>query len=160
MIILLVILFWGIDFVSKLILVKKLFPNQSIVVINNFLNITYVKNTGAAWNIFDNHGFLVLVVSGIIIAGVITYISKNKLNTLIEKISYAMILGGAIGNFFDRIYYGYVIDFIDVNIFGYDYPIFNLADSFIVIGVILLLLYTWRCGDGNSSRRSTKNKNR
>ena len=60
-----------------------------------------------------------------------------------------MVLGGAIGNFIDRVIYGYVIDFFDFYIFGYDYPIFNLADSFILIGVILLVIYTWRCSDGN-----------
>ena len=55
-------------------------------------------------------------------------------------IGFSLLLAGSIGNLFDRIVYGYVIDFIDVYIFGYDYPIFNLADSFIVIGIILLLL--------------------
>ena len=82
---------------------------------------------------------------------IILYIYKNKPKSLIEKIGYSMILGGAIGNFLDRVIYGYVIDFLDFNIFGYEYPIFNLADSFILIGVILLVIYTWRCKDGNQS---------
>ena len=79
-----------------------------------------------------------------IIMGIILYISKNKPSNKIEKISYSLILGGAIGNFIDRIIYGYVRDFIEIDIFGWDYPIFNLADVFVVVGVILLVIATWR----------------
>ena len=60
-----------------------------------------------------------------------------------------MVLGGALGNLLDRIIYGYVIDFFDFYIFSYDYPIFNMADCFIFVGVIILIIYTWRCKDGN-----------
>jgi signal peptidase II len=83
---------------------------------------------------------------------VISYYSfKNKPKNNIEKIAYSLVLGGAIGNFIDRIIYRGVIDFISVKIFGYDYPIFNLADSFIVIGVIILLIYTYK-GDKRGDR--------
>ena len=56
-----------------------------------------------------------------------------------------MIIGGALGNFIDRIIYGYVIDFIDINLFGWNYPVFNIADMMIVIGVFLLVINAWRC---------------
>ena len=92
-------------------------------------------------------------MSLVIISFIIYYICKNKPKSNFEKISYSMILGGAIGNLIDRIIYGYVVDFLDFNVFGYDYPIFNLADSFILIGVILLVIWTWRCKDGNQSSR-------
>ena len=115
--------------------------------------ITYVRNTGAAWSIFSSRTVLVLLISSFIIIGIILYIYKNRPKNKVEKIAYSMILGGAIGNFINRIIYGYVIDFIDVKIFGYNYPIFNLADTFIVIGVILLVVYTWRCNDGNKGNR-------
>lgn len=145
--ILLTIIFLVIDIVSK-ILVSNLFDEHvSVEIIDKFFSITYVKNTGAAFSILNNNTNLVLVISGIIILGIFFYIYRNKTETKFENIVYAMILGGALGNFIDRIIYGYVIDFIDFTIFGYNYPIFNIADIFIVCGVILLMIYTWRCSD-------------
>lgn len=132
------------DMVSKYIVSRLLIVNESVMIIKNFFNITYVRNTGAAFSIFSGNTFLVMIVSFIIIIGIILYISKNKPSNKIEKISYSLILGGAIGNFIDRIIYGYVRDFIEIDIFGWDYPIFNLADVFVVVGVILLVIATWR----------------
>ena len=132
------------DMVSKYIVSRLLIVNESVMVIKNFFNITYVRNPGAAFSIFSGNTFLVMIISFIIIIGIILYISKNKPSNKIEKISYSLILGGAIGNFIDRIIYGYVRDFIEIDIFGWDYPIFNLADVFVVVGVILLVIATWR----------------
>ena len=117
--------------------------------------ITNVRNTGVAWSLFDNQTLLVLIISTIVIIGIIIYIKKNKPNTNIEKISYSMILGGALGNLIERLVYSYVTDFIDIHIFGYNYPIFNLADTFIVIGAILLIIISWRneYGKNKSKRR-------
>ena len=139
------IIFVAIDICSKLVISKYLSINESIKVINNFINITHVKNTGVAWSLFANQTILVLIVSLIVIVGIIVYIKKNKPTNNVEKISYSMILGGAIGNLIERLFYGYVTDFIDINIFDYNYPVFNLADTFIVVGVILLIIVTWRC---------------
>lgn len=153
MIIIFTIMFLVIDIISKLLISNLMYVGQSIKIIKDFFNITYVRNTGAAWSILSGKTWLLIIVSLIIIALIVFYIYKNKPKTKIEKISYSMIIGGAIGNLIDRIIYGYVVDFLDFNIFGYDYPIFNLADSFILIGVILLVIYTWRCKDGNQGNR-------
>ena len=149
MIIILTIIFVIIDIVSKLVISNLMDVYDSIVVIKNFFNITYVHNTGAAWSLFAGRTWLLVIVSLIIISFIIFYIYKNKPKNRYEKIGYSLVLGGAIGNFIDRIVYGYVIDFLDFNIFGYDYPIFNLADTFIVVGVIILCICTWRCKDGD-----------
>lgn len=149
MIIILTIVFLIIDIVSKLIVSNLMNVNDSIVVIKDFFYITYVRNTGAAWSIFAGKTWLLIIVSLIIIFFIVGYIYKNKPKSKFEILGYSMILGGAIGNLIDRVIYGYVIDFLDFYIFGYDYPIFNLADSFILIGVILLIIYTWRSKDGN-----------
>ena len=142
-----------IDIISKLVVSHSLYLGESVKIINNFLNITYVKNTGAAWSILADKSFVVVFISAVIIMVIIGYIYRHKPNVLLEKIAYSLVLGGAIGNFIDRIFYGYVIDFIDVSIFGYDYPIFNLADCFIVIGVVLIVIATWRCSNGNKGRK-------
>lgn len=132
------------DMVSKYIVSRLLIVNESVMVIKNFFNITYVRNPGAAFSIFSTNSFLVMIISFIIIIGIILYISKNKPSNKMERVAYSLILGGAIGNFIDRVIYGYVRDFIEIDIFGWDYPIFNLADVFVVVGVILLVIATWR----------------
>lgn len=149
MMIFLTIVFLVIDIVSKLVVSNLMNVNESIRVIRDFFYITYVRNTGAAWSIFAGETWLLIIVSLIIMFLIVWYIYKNRPKSKLEIVGYSMVLGGAIGNFIDRVIYGYVIDFFNFYIFGYDYPIFNLADSFILIGVILLVIYTWRCSDGN-----------
>lgn len=151
--IILTIIFMLVDLVSKVVIRRYFLLEKSTKLINNFLYITYVKNTGAAWSMFSSRSVLVLIISSFIILGIILYVYKNKPRNKLEKLSYSLIIGGALGNLVNRIMYGYVIDFIDVKIFKYDYPIFNLADSFIVIGVILLVVYTWRYENGSKGRR-------
>ena len=150
--IILTILVILVDFFSKYMVSKLMTVNETINLIDNFFRITYVKNTGAAFSIFSNNTILVIIISVVIIGFLLFYIYKNKGNNKLENVSYAFILGGAIGNLIDRLVYGYVIDFLDFEILSYNAPIFNLADTFIVIGVILFLINTLRSRyDGNSS---------
>ena len=125
-----------IDIISKWLVQNLLLLNQSVEVIGNFFNLTYVKNTGAAFSIFTGQKIVLIGVF-------LYYINSQKITRNIEIISYGLVLGGALGNLIDRICYGYVIDFLDFNLFGYNYPIFNLADCFIVIGFILLIIDTF-----------------
>lgn len=150
--IILTILVILVDFFSKYMVSKLMTVNETINLIDNFFRITYVKNTGAAFSIFSNNTILVIIISVVIIGFLLFYIYKNKGNNKLENVSYAFILGGAISNLIDRLVYGYVIDFLDFEILSYNAPIFNLADTFIVIGVILFLINTLRSRyDGNSS---------
>lgn len=139
-----------IDIVIKLIISNNLMLNQSIKVINNFFYITYVKNTGVAWSILSGKINLIIVITLIIISVLAIYIFNKKSYSVLEIISYSMILSGSIGNLIDRIIYGYVIDYLDFNILGYNYPIFNFADMCIVIGIILILIFGGK--NGISSR--------
>ena len=116
------------DIISKILISNILILNESITVIPNFFYLTYANNYGGAWSIFEGNTLIIY------------YLFKNKVTRKIEIIGYSLLLGGAIGNLIDRIVYGYVIDFLDFYIFKYDFPIFNVADIGIVVGIILLLV--------------------
>ena len=148
--IILVLVLVILDIISKL-LAKKYLTSSGIIIIKNFLKLSYAENKGAAWSILNNNTIVVTIISGIIIIGICCFLYKNKPKNMVEKTTYGLILAGAIGNFLNRIIYGYVIDFIDVKIFSYNYPIFNVADIFIVIGIFWLIIDTLR-GEYNATR--------
>ena len=107
--------------------------------IDNFLYITSHRNEGAAWGILQGKMIFFYVVTLVVIGLVILWI--RKLDIKKEKllvIALSLILGGALGNFIDRVMYQHVVDFINTYIFGYDFPIFNIADSALCIGVFLM----------------------
>lgn len=128
-----------IDFISKRIVISNLELGKSIKVIKNFFYLTYTRNTGAAFSILEDSQILLIIITVIILFFINKNLNRSKLSKT-ETISFGLILGGILGNLYDRIAYKYVIDFLDFKIFGYNYPIFNLADTFIVIGVFILLI--------------------
>lgn len=113
---------------------------ESIQVIPGFFWITSHRNSGAAWGILEGQMWLFYIVTVIVIGILIYYMQLYKDSYPWLMIGFASILGGAIGNFIDRIFLQEVIDFIDLNIFGYDFPIFNVADSALTVGVILVII--------------------
>lgn len=128
-----------IDQLTKFLVVKYMTIGQSISIIDHFLYITSHRNEGAAWGILQGKMLFFYVVTLIVIGVVILWI--RRLDVKKEKllvIALSLILGGAIGNFIDRVMYQHVVDFIDTYIFGYDFPIFNIADSALCIGVFLM----------------------
>ncbi|HHZ02838.1 MAG TPA: signal peptidase II [Tissierellia bacterium] len=129
------------DQVTKIWAAKVLKYGESIKITENFLRLTYAENKGAAFSILQNQRwfFIIVTIIVLIFLGYMYFRTKN-LNKW-AKFSIAMTAGGAIGNFIDRVRLGYVIDFIDVR-FGnfYNFPIFNIADSFVVCGAILMVL--------------------
>lgn len=128
------------DIIIKLIISFNFILNKSIELIPDFFYLTYTHNDGAAWSILSGKTFLLIIISFFVIIGLIYFVYKNKPTDKITAIGYILLLGGAIGNLIDRMIYGYVIDYLDFYIFNYHFPIFNLADSCIVIGVILYLI--------------------
>ena len=133
------ILFLLIDIISKQLVLYFMVENQTIQIIPHFFSLTYVKNTGVAFSMLEGNILFILLMS-MIVVGVLVYFAKSKGNGRLEKICYSMILGGALGNFLDRIFYGYVIDFFDFTLFGFKMAIFNVADILIVCGVFLLIV--------------------
>ena len=127
------------DQITKQIVTRNMEIGDSIPVIGNFLSITYHRNSGAAWGIMQGQMLFFYIVTVIAIAGIIFGLRKIDLKTeKVMAISLALMLGGAIGNFIDRIIYQSVIDFISTYWWGYSFPIFNIADSSLVIGVGLM----------------------
>ena len=131
----------AIDQITKYIAVSTLQGNPSIHVIGDFLRFTYVENRGAAFGILQNQRTFFIISTVVLVVFILAMIVFNKKITNFTRISLVLILSGAIGNFIDRLRLGYVIDFIDVR-FGsfYDFPVFNIADSCIVIGTALLII--------------------
>lgn len=141
-----------IDQISKLLVVNLLTKTDSIAIIKNFFYLTYINNDGAAFSILVGKRILLILVAILVIIMLIHYIKKNNIQNKLEIVSLSLILGGSLGNLMDRVVRGYVIDFLDFKIFNYNFPIFNLADTFIVIGVILLLLKELRKENNLDSR--------
>ena len=135
------LIFILVDFIVKIIVNSNMNVYDSIIIIPNFFSITYVRNIGAAFSIMENSRILFIIIGFIALILIYKYLIMNKVLNKYLMISYSMLIGGIIGNMIDRIIYGYVIDYLSFNLFGYNFPIFNLADTFIVVSIIMLLLY-------------------
>lgn len=129
-------------------LIAHLIPwGKSITIIDKFFYITAAKNYGAAWSILEgNRSFLVAVGLISLLAIYWIFIKDKKLNN-IEIITYSFLVAGIIGNLIDRIFLGYIIDYLEFILNGYYFPIFNLADSLIVISVGLISIALLKEGD-------------
>lgn len=136
------IIFTILDQASKYSIINYL--NKDIEVINNFFYLIYTKNNGAAFSILTGKRIFLIIITLLIIGSLIYYIIKNKISSKIEILAFSLIIGGSLGNLIDRVVRGYVVDFISVKIFGYHFPIFNIADSLICIGVFILLIIQFR----------------
>lgn len=128
------------DQIVKSIVLKTIQLEEIIYVIPNFFFFTSVKNTGGAWSVLENYPFILTFVSFLCIIGLNYYLTKkDKFNKL--EIGYlGLIMGGVLGNFTDRMLYEGVIDFIGIKFGSYQFPIFNIADVVIVVGVGLIVL--------------------
>ena len=135
------IIFLLIDQLSKGLISLYMNLNESFK-LTNFLSITYVHNIGAGFSILQGARWLFIILGIIALNIIYIFFIKDKKLTNFEIIIYALMLSGIIGNIIDRVLYGYVIDFIDITLFNF--AIFNFADSFIVISVILLVVFKWK----------------
>ncbi len=136
--ILLIILIVFIDQILKWLILSNVKGFVDIIIIKDILKITYVENKGAAFGILENYTWL-FIISNIAILLIFIYIVyKGYIKNDIMLISISLIVGGGLGNLIDRINYGFVIDYISLSFFP---PVFNFADSCIVVGSILFILY-------------------
>ena len=132
------------DQATKLYIDSHMKLHQSIEVIKNFFQITYIRNPGAAFGILSSLKSpwltLFFILTSIVAVGIILFFyHKTPENQRLTLISFALIISGAIGNFIDRVFYGEVIDFLYFHWHKHYWPAFNVADSCITVGVSLLL---------------------
>ncbi len=127
------------DFVTKKAVAGNMTLYQSIPVIPGVFNITYVKNTGASFGMMAGARWFFVAVTVLLIAAVIYYTVKNNIKDKLFLVSASFVVGGGIGNLIDRIATGAVVDFFDFCLINF--AIFNVADCFVVVGVILMAIY-------------------
>ena len=132
------------------------YTRPPIPIIGHYLEIFYIRNTGVAFSLLEGQGILFLFIAiAVIVIGTL-YWKLRDTASLLMKLTFGLILGGAFGNLIDRFRQAYVVDFIHFQIPGkFDFPVFNMADSAISIGVVVLAYLLWRSNSGIAQHPST-----
>jgi len=129
----------GIDQLSKLLVLRYIKPEDTIPLLKGIFHLTYCENRGAAFGILQGRFGLLFITTLLVIIAVTVYMIKKRPQSLTLTTSVTLLIGGAIGNLIDRVCRGFVIDFLDFRLIHF--PIFNIADCFVVCGAILLVIY-------------------
>lgn len=141
-----------IDQIVKYLMQSMISLMSEVTVIPNFFLLTNVRNYGAAWSILDgNRSFFILMAFFCLAVLYVFFIRKQDL-TKIETIGYGLLIGGIIGNLIDRMFLGYVVDYLSFYIFHYHYPVFNIADICIVVSVGFIFYSLWKEKDQNGTK--------
>ncbi len=145
-----------IDRILKVLVTNNFVLNVRNKIIDGFFYITNCHNEGAAFSLFSGNVLFLIFITLIVLFLIYRSINKENVNK-IGILAYGLLLGGILGNLYDRIFYGYVIDYLDFVIFKFNFAIFNLADAAIVIGAILLIVFEGSDNDGRKNKdRSRK----
>jgi signal peptidase II len=154
----LTVIFLVLDQVTKQLAATNMDLGQSINVLS-FFNITYVHNPGAAFSFLADQGgwqrWLFTAIAAIASVVFIVWLAKTPKQQVLLGVAFSFMLSGALGNLIDRVLFGYVIDFLDFYGFGYHFPAFNIADSMIFIGAVLMILDSFKNGEPNNKATST-----
>lgn len=137
-----------IDILTKYYFESQFVINESKTIIDNFFSFHLVHNTGASWSILSGNTWILIILSFICLIFILKYMNDFK-KSFWNTISFGFLLGGLLGNLFDRITKKYVIDFLSFKIFNYNFPVFNVADIFIVCGVIMIIISIIKGEDKN-----------
>ncbi|QTJ32862.1 signal peptidase II [Dolosigranulum pigrum] len=129
----------GLDQLSKYLTVQEIALGEVVPVIPNVLSLTYIRNSGAAWSILEDQMIFFYVITVVVVGALIYFLHTEGKKSPIASTGIAFIMGGAIGNFIDRLHLKYVIDMIRLEFINF--PIFNVADMALTIGVIILIGY-------------------
>jgi len=134
------------DQITKYLVASRFRLYESVTLIDNFFNLTYVRNKGAAFGMFADSAIRVpffITVSVLAAVGILWYFYRARHLQTLAVFALSLIFSGAVGNLIDRIRFGEVVDFLDAHWYGHHWPAFNVADSAITVGVALLLLDIW-----------------
>jgi signal peptidase II len=135
-----------VDRISKRVVMDSLKVGESwnpVAALEHWVSLTYVTNTGAAFGMFPDYGVIFMVIAVVVIVAIVFYYRHLPGAQWLVQTSLGLQLGGALGNLVDRLRYGHVIDFIDFKV----WPVFNLADSSIFVGVVILAFHLLRYGE-------------
>jgi len=131
----------GLDQLSKAVIRRLLAPGQSLPVWPQIFHLSYVQNSGAAFGLLRGQTWI-LITFTVVVVGAITFYAGHLQPHGLLGWALSLVLGGAVGNLIDRLRLGYVVDFFDFRI----WPVFNVADIAIVVGVGIIIIYFWRSG--------------
>lgn len=128
---------------TKWLIVKNMELHERIPIMDPYLALLSHRNRGAAWGMLQGQMGLFTIITIVVIIGIIYYFHKEAKGKPMFQVGLMMLLGGAIGNFIDRLWRKEVVDFVDVliPIINYDFPIFNVADAALSIGVVIIILF-------------------
>ncbi|KTT82367.1 signal peptidase II [Mammaliicoccus sciuri] len=135
-----IIILIALDQLTKYLIVKSLEVGESIKVISNFLYITSHRNQGAAWGILQGKMWLFYIVTIVVLVILFMFFKNEGYGRPDVQLGLSLLIAGSIGNFIDRLFRGEVVDFVDTYIFSYNFPIFNVADAALTLGVIVLII--------------------
>lgn len=136
------IIFIIVDQALKIFISSKIALNHGFILIKNLLSITLVHNDGAAFSILSGNRLLLIVIGLLALIGISLYLNSINYLSGYDTFTYSLLIGGVVGNLIDRIIHGFVIDYISLNIFGYNFPVFNFADICIVVSIVLIIINT------------------
>ncbi|MGT2924020.1 signal peptidase II [Streptococcus caviae] len=138
-----VLLLVGFDQLSKMLVVKSIALGEIVNVIPNVVSLTYLKNTGAAFSILENQQWFFTIISIVVLGAASYYLIKFMQSDDVWLLAgLILIIAGGLGNFIDRLRLGYVVDMVHLDFI--DFAIFNAADTYLSIGVLLLIIALWR----------------
>ncbi|WHI53864.1 MULTISPECIES: signal peptidase II [Mammaliicoccus] len=135
-----IVIIIALDQLTKYMIVKSLVIGDSVKVIKNLLYITSHRNEGAAWGILQGKMWLFYIVTIVVLVILVMFFKSEGYGKPLIQFGLSLLIAGSIGNFIDRLFRSEVVDFIDTYIFGYNFPIFNVADAALTIGVIVLII--------------------
>ncbi len=138
--ILLILAVVALDQITKFAIEARLSLGQSIELLKGFFSLTYARNTGAAWSILSGQMTFFYIISAVALVVMVYFLLKTDKKENLQRIALSLLIAGTLGNFIDRLAFQYVRDFLDFIIFGYDFPIFNVADISLNAAIGLLIL--------------------